>query len=158
MYRNVVHCSSAIVTICERPMMMVMIMVMTTPLVSNHQHETGHNKQVCLGVKAMHSYATPYAHRDVKPHNILLNPRTPSAMQTDGARFTAVLMDFGSAKPAHVVVMNRNAALAVQEEAEVGHLLYVPLLLASYAVVIASFSCVGVVCLKQNRRPRFCAS
>lgn len=67
----------------------------------------------------MHSYATPYAHRDIKPHNILLNPRAPSAAQGDGARFTAVLMDFGSAKPAHIVVMNRNAALAVQEEAEV---------------------------------------
>lgn len=76
-------------------------------------------RQVCLGVRAMHSYATPYAHRDVKPHNILLNPRAAGSSEGDGARFTAVLMDFGSAKPAHIVVMNRNAALAVQEEAEV---------------------------------------
>lgn len=93
--------------------------------------------KVCLGVRAMHAFATPYAHRDIKPHNILLNPRAGSngrgAARDDeaspltsaangtagtGARFAAVLMDFGSAKPAHVVVMNRNAALAVQEEAE----------------------------------------
>ncbi len=104
--------------------------------------------QVCLGVRAMHRFATPYAHRDIKPHNILLNPRASasngrggnhldeeaspltaasngqstmgSTPGGSGARFNAVLMDFGSAKPAHVVVMNRNAALAVQEEAEVG--------------------------------------
>ena len=31
--------------------------------------------QVCAGVQAMHELEPPLAHRDIKPHNVLLEPR-----------------------------------------------------------------------------------
>jgi hypothetical protein len=40
----------------------------------------------------------------------------------EGGEFHAVLMDFGSTKPARVEVFNRAEAMAVQEDAEVGSL------------------------------------
>ena len=63
------------------------------------------------------STATPYAHRDIKPHNVLLR-RKASEGASGSESFAAVLMDFGSARPARVEVRSRNRALKVQEEAE----------------------------------------
>ena len=91
--------------------------------------------QVCGGLQAMHERAL--AHRDVKPHNVLLRPpaadagagsRTAAAAaapaldapELHGGQWEAVLTDFGSTRPAHVVVRNRAEAVAVQEDAEVG--------------------------------------
>lgn len=31
--------------------------------------------QVCAGVRSMHGMEPPLAHRDIKPHNVLLEPR-----------------------------------------------------------------------------------
>jgi hypothetical protein len=41
-------------------------------------------------------------------------------MGQPGGRYEAVLMDFGSARPAVVEIGNRMDAMALQEEAEVG--------------------------------------
>eukprot|EP00216_Chloropicon_sp_CCMP2111_P003460 CAMPEP_0198238934 /NCGR_PEP_ID=MMETSP1446-20131203/4471_1 /TAXON_ID=1461542 ORGANISM="Unidentified sp, Strain CCMP2111" /NCGR_SAMPLE_ID=MMETSP1446 /ASSEMBLY_ACC=CAM_ASM_001112 /LENGTH=344 /DNA_ID=CAMNT_0043921439 /DNA_START=175 /DNA_END=1209 /DNA_ORIENTATION=- len=75
---------------------------------------------VCEGVQCMHtSTGTPYAHRDIKPHNVLLERKTAAASQVKVLdHFSAVLMDFGSSRPARVTVDGRMAALRLQEEAE----------------------------------------
>ncbi|KAK9815571.1 hypothetical protein WJX72_006053 [[Myrmecia] bisecta] len=102
--------------------------------------------QVCCGVSAMHSMRPALAHRDIKPHNVLLQRRRPlidgscgtlelqrrasdaeldaqplqeaTACEHEGGEFAAVLMDFGSTLPAIVHVNSRQEALALQEEAE----------------------------------------
>ncbi|KAK9839446.1 hypothetical protein WJX81_002545 [Elliptochloris bilobata] len=91
--------------------------------------------QVALGVQAMHGLQPPLAHRDVKPHNVLLEVGSTEGedaaealaaqpVQNDdkavpgGGRFRAVLMDFGSARQARINVRSRAEALAAQEDAE----------------------------------------
>mmetsp|Transcript_1083 Transcript_1083/g.3370 ORF Transcript_1083/g.3370 Transcript_1083/m.3370 type:complete len:197 (-) Transcript_1083:203-793(-) len=56
-----------------------------------------------------------YAHRDVKPHNVLLQ-RDSNKGALDP--FHAVLMDFGSARVARMDIRSRTDALKAQEEAE----------------------------------------
>merc|ERR1712066_666150 len=48
---------------------------------------------ICLAVRELHSAIPPLAHRDIKPHNILLE-----------RDLTPVLMDFGSCCPGRVSV------------------------------------------------------
>lgn len=88
----------------------------------------------------MHDCKPPLAHRDIKPHNVLLqrhkhpqqeaNSSLPDDDQESqalhavgaaptGSSYHAVLMDFGSCQPARFKVLNRSQALAVQEDAEV---------------------------------------
>ncbi|CAO3695682.1 unnamed protein product [Rhizopus stolonifer] len=69
-------------------------------------------KQMCLGIRALVEYkdkgvSTPWAHRDVKPANVLLSD--------DGK--TAVLMDFGSARKARIEIKDKRTAHQVQDEA-----------------------------------------
>nr|GEX90833.1 serine/threonine-protein kinase 16-like [Tanacetum cinerariifolium] len=56
-------------------------------------------RQLCSGLQHMHNLETPYAHNDVKPGNPPL----------------AVLMDFGSARPARKQIRSRSEALQLQE-------------------------------------------
>lgn len=65
-------------------------------------------KQLCAGLKHMHSFDPPYAHNDVKPGNVLITWRKSQPP-------LAVLMDFGSAAPAKREVRSRSEALKVQE-------------------------------------------
>lgn len=86
----------------------------------------------------MHACQPPLAHRDIKPHNVLLQrhkqPQQEASNNDDDeaaqslhavgaapeqSSYHAVLMDFGSCQPARFKVLNRRQALAVQEEAEV---------------------------------------
>ena len=60
----------------------------------------------CLAVQAFHTTSPPYAHRDIKPHNLLLKPNGTEV----------VLMDLGSVSRARTTVESRQAALALQEE------------------------------------------
>ena len=70
-------------------------------------------RQICLALRCMHEHPDgPVAHRDLKPGNVLLDA-DPAA--EGGLR--AVLMDFGSARPARVAVRDRRDALAAQESA-----------------------------------------
>ena len=71
-------------------------------------------RQVCLALVYLHEHETlgPLAHRDVKPGNVLLES---SMEQVGGLR--AVLMDFGSCRPARISVNDRAGALRVQERA-----------------------------------------
>jgi serine/threonine kinase 16 len=71
-------------------------------------------RQVCLALVYLHEHEQmgPLAHRDVKPGNVLLES---SMEQTGGLR--AVLMDFGSTRPARISVNDRAGALRVQERA-----------------------------------------
>ena len=63
--------------------------------------------QLCAGLKHMHSFEPPYAHNDVKPGNVLLTHRK-------GQPPLAVLMDFGSARPARKQIRSRSEALQLQ--------------------------------------------
>ncbi|BDA48777.1 Serine/threonine-protein kinase 16 [Coccomyxa sp. Obi] len=105
--------------------------------------------QVCSGVRAMHRNSL--AHRDIKPHNVLvrhskaapdlassgagtaaLDAQMPSDDSVSESQplqpqmsdprnrsyFHAVLMDFGSTRPARVEVKNRQQAMSIQEDAE----------------------------------------
>lgn len=63
--------------------------------------------QLCAGLKHMHSLEPPYAHNDVKPGNVLLTHRK-------GQPPLAVLMDFGSARPARKQIRSRSEALQLQ--------------------------------------------
>ncbi|CAN1138134.1 Serine/threonine-protein kinase 16 [Linum perenne] len=65
-------------------------------------------RQLCAGLKAMHSFEPPYAHNDVKPGNVLLTHRKGQAP-------IAILMDFGSARPARKQIRSRTEALRLQE-------------------------------------------
>ncbi|KAJ4713285.1 Serine/threonine protein kinase [Melia azedarach] len=65
-------------------------------------------RQLCAGLKHMHSLEPPYAHNDVKPGNILITHRKGQAP-------LAILMDFGSARPARKQICSRAEALQLQE-------------------------------------------
>ncbi|KAI5660112.1 hypothetical protein M9H77_28905 [Catharanthus roseus] len=65
-------------------------------------------RQLCAGLKHMHSFEPPYAHNDVKPGNVLLTHRKGHAP-------LAILMDFGSARPARRQIRSRSEALQLQE-------------------------------------------
>uniref|UniRef100_A0A0D6R7P7 non-specific serine/threonine protein kinase n=1 Tax=Araucaria cunninghamii TaxID=56994 RepID=A0A0D6R7P7_ARACU len=65
-------------------------------------------RQLCAGLKHMHSFDPPYAHNDVKPGNVLIKWRK-------GQPPLGILMDFGSAAPAKREVRSRSEALKVQE-------------------------------------------
>uniref|UniRef100_A0A7S2D3I4 non-specific serine/threonine protein kinase n=1 Tax=Octactis speculum TaxID=3111310 RepID=A0A7S2D3I4_9STRA len=61
---------------------------------------------VCHGLKAMHDHSPSWAHRDLKPDNILLDHAG-----------RPMIMDFGSVEVADVKVTSRSQALLVQETA-----------------------------------------
>ncbi|KAL4222069.1 Serine/threonine-protein kinase 16 [Mactra antiquata] len=61
---------------------------------------------ICKALKAMHDYSPPFAHRDIKPGNIMINDLGE-----------AILMDLGSATKARVEVKTRSEATALQDEA-----------------------------------------
>lgn len=63
--------------------------------------------QLCAGLKHMHSLEPPYAHNDVKPGNVLITHRK-------GQSPLAILMDFGSARPARREIRCRSEALQLQ--------------------------------------------
>ncbi|KAK8686260.1 hypothetical protein V6N13_125287 [Hibiscus sabdariffa] len=65
-------------------------------------------RKLCAGLKHMHNLEPPYAHNDVKPGNILLSHRK-------GIWPRAILMDFGSARPARKQIRSRSEALRLQE-------------------------------------------
>ncbi|KAL8130277.1 hypothetical protein V2J09_019432 [Rumex salicifolius] len=65
-------------------------------------------RQLCAGLKHMHSLDTPYAHNDVKPANVLIT-------HVKGQSPLAILMDFGSAGPARRQIRSRSEALQLQE-------------------------------------------
>uniref|UniRef100_A0A1J3K5F3 non-specific serine/threonine protein kinase n=1 Tax=Noccaea caerulescens TaxID=107243 RepID=A0A1J3K5F3_NOCCA len=65
-------------------------------------------RQLCDGLKHMHSLEPPYAHNDVKPGNVLLTRRK-------GQPPLAILMDFGSARPSRKQIRSRQEALQLQE-------------------------------------------
>ena len=83
--------------------------------------------QVALALQRLHeggAAGVPYAHRDLKPGNVLLetlDPSDPRARAIPGIpgnekeKLRAVLMDFGSARPARVQVRSRQDAVALQE-------------------------------------------
>lgn len=58
----------------------------------------------CRGLAAIHKAG--FAHRDIKPHNIMITDDT-----------TAIIMDLGSAAPAQVRVRGRQQSLLLEEEA-----------------------------------------
>ncbi|XP_042017729.1 probable serine/threonine-protein kinase DDB_G0291350 [Salvia splendens] len=64
--------------------------------------------QLCAGLKHMHSFDPPHAHNDVKPGNVLVTYRK-------GKPPVAILMDFGSARPARKQIRSRSEALQLQE-------------------------------------------
>lgn len=55
----------------------------------------------------MHSFEPPYAHNDIKPGNVLITHRK-------GQPPLAILMDFGSARPARKQIRSRSEALQLQ--------------------------------------------
>ncbi|KAG4190895.1 hypothetical protein ERO13_A07G057700v2 [Gossypium hirsutum] len=65
-------------------------------------------RQLCAGLKHMHGLVPPYAHNDVKPGNVILTRRKGQAP-------LAILMDFGSARPARKQIRSRSEALQLQE-------------------------------------------
>lgn len=65
-------------------------------------------RQLCAGLKHMHNFDPPYAHNDVKPGNVLITQRK-------GQPPLAILMDFGSTRPAKREIRSRSQALQLQE-------------------------------------------
>ncbi|KAF9667684.1 hypothetical protein SADUNF_Sadunf15G0049300 [Salix dunnii] len=65
-------------------------------------------RQLCAGLKHMHNLDPSYAHNDVKPGNVLLTHK-------QGQSPLAILMDFGSARPARRQIRSRSEALQLQE-------------------------------------------
>ncbi|KAK7109106.1 serine/threonine-protein kinase 16-like [Littorina saxatilis] len=61
---------------------------------------------MCQGVSSMHNHDPPYAHRDIKPGNVML--------AEDG---TPVVMDLGSATKARVLPKNLREATTLQDTA-----------------------------------------
>jgi len=61
---------------------------------------------ICAAVKELHSSSPPLAHRDIKPHNILLDKN-----------LAPVLMDFGSTTPARLTITNIKEAQYLQDTA-----------------------------------------
>lgn len=102
----------------------------------------------------MHKCTPALAHRDIKPHNVLLQRHQPNnseaavpigsqshpgddleaqplhavGAEPAASSYHAVVMDFGSCQEAHTEVSSRAQALAVQEDAEVILLTGVPAL------------------------------
>ena len=68
--------------------------------------------QVCRAAEQFHSHSPPWAHRDIKPHNVLLDD---SEKNPSGPR--ACLMDFGSVAVARVDVETRKQGLMLQDNA-----------------------------------------
>ncbi|KAK8962700.1 3-phosphoinositide-dependent protein kinase 1 [Platanthera guangdongensis] len=64
-------------------------------------------RQLCAGLKHMHSFEPPHAHNDVKPGNVLVTHKK-------GQPPVAILMDFGSARPARKQIRSRSEALQLQ--------------------------------------------
>nr|GMC52578.1 probable serine/threonine-protein kinase DDB_G0291350 [Ipomoea batatas]GMC54561.1 probable serine/threonine-protein kinase DDB_G0291350 [Ipomoea batatas] len=64
-------------------------------------------RQLCAGLEHMHSFDPPYAHNDLKPGNVLLTHRK-------GQPPLAILMDFGSARPARRQIRSRSEAVQLQ--------------------------------------------
>lgn len=73
----------------------------------HQKHLIGICLQLCAGLEHMHSLDPPYAHNDVKPGNVLLTHRK-------GQPPLAILMDFGSARPARKQIRSRTEALQLQ--------------------------------------------
>jgi len=71
------------------------------------------------GLQALHDAG--YAHRDIKPHNILLQPKGGAMVNLpDGFQHVQpVLMDLGSCAPLRVKVSTRSEALMAVDEASV---------------------------------------
>ncbi|XP_022969075.1 serine/threonine-protein kinase 16 [Cucurbita maxima] len=65
-------------------------------------------RQLCAGLKHMHNFDPPYAHNDIKPGNVLITHRNDQPP-------LAILMDFGSARPARRQISSRSEALQLQE-------------------------------------------
>jgi len=61
---------------------------------------------LCQAVRELHQAEPPLAHRDIKPHNVLLDKN-----------LSPVLMDFGSCCPARVSVRNMREAQYLQDTA-----------------------------------------
>jgi len=61
---------------------------------------------ICKGLEALHSHKPAWAHRDLKPDNVMV--------RGDGC---PMLMDFGSVDVGNVVVKGRTAALQLQDAA-----------------------------------------
>ncbi|KAF6169086.1 hypothetical protein GIB67_038583 [Kingdonia uniflora] len=64
--------------------------------------------QLCAGLKHMHNLEPAYVHNDVKPGNVLITRKK-------GSPPLAILMDFGSARPAKREIRSRSEALQLQE-------------------------------------------
>ncbi|KAL7223200.1 hypothetical protein ACSBR1_024796 [Camellia fascicularis] len=64
-------------------------------------------RQLCAGLMHMHNFDPPYAHNDVKPGNVLITHRK-------GQPPLAILMDFGSTRPARKQIRTRSQALQLQ--------------------------------------------
>lgn len=65
-------------------------------------------RQLCAGLKHMHSFDPPYAHNGVKPDNVLITQRKDEPS-------LAILMDFESACPARKAIRSQAQALELQE-------------------------------------------
>ena len=76
--------------------------------------------QVCEGLRCMHEHEPPFAHRDIKPHNVLVRGAGGPGewVQPGEGTVEAVLMDFGSVREARRTVSSRLEALRLQEDAE----------------------------------------